>query len=739
MSFERPWVLFLLIVLLLWAILKWRRGSLGGFVAVTAVLLGVLVLAVSKPVLVLRESRMAVQVLADTSAGISDEDLRRESDLICQLESARGEHSIQVIPFGRSTPKRIESMKLWRLLQTPGPAGSGADMERAVRDAIAHLPAGRVPRIVILSDGQENLGRVLRAAGQARMLGIPIDTIPLAGRPDSGLRLDMATIPPIAFSGEHFPIDLTVTSPRSTTAEIVLSTQSQRLEASRVLLNPGVNRVRVTTSLEDVGVVELSVAVYAENLGGLRFSQSLTLRQPRALFISKDRRSLAPHWRSSLASAHFQVRYAAQIPADLADQQFVLLNQWNLNTISFARRSAIEEFVKQGGLLGLVGAQKESFAVASGREDPLQRTLPARIVPSKPGPGSCFVLVLEKSSSMDGKRMGLAKLVALQVVENLRRNDKLGVLAFDNAFRWAVPIRTAIDRGSIDDAVERITPSGGTRVVPALSEALRRILAIDARQKHIVLFTDETGGDLDALALARRAAAGRVTISVVELGEREDRASLSRLATWTGGKSYIVSNPGEVEPTVLRDTIAHIAPTAPAVDASHALSNQGEMFPYFIPKPRAQLVQGAGPCDPQLIRWQYGLGHVQILAPSGSGPGYCGKSSSSPKGVDEFWKAAVGDLPARTPKARVSAEYGQANAEYLTEHFGWRCIPRPRALQSPPWAVSGSPAGRITGLTSSPAISSGPGTGRPQHKQRSASAGFRSHRRALQPRSTARF
>jgi hypothetical protein len=92
------------------------------------------------------------------------------------------------------------------------------------------------------------------------------------------------------------------------------------------------------------------------------------------------------------------------------------------------------------------------------------------------------------------------------------------------------------------------------------------------------------------------------------------------------------------------------------------------MFPYFIPKPRAQLIQGAGPCDPQLIRWHYGLGRVQILAPPGSGLGYCGKSSSSPKGVDEFWKAAVGDLPARTPKARVSAEYDQANAEYLIQY-----------------------------------------------------------------------
>ena len=38
------------------------------------------------------------------------------------------------------------------------------------------------------------------------------------------------------------------------------------------------------------------------------------------------------------------------------------------------------------------------------------------------------MLVLQKSAAMDGKKLALARLAALEVVENLRRNDMIGCL-----------------------------------------------------------------------------------------------------------------------------------------------------------------------------------------------------------------------------------------------------------------------------------------------------------------------
>ena len=172
-------------------------------------------------------------------------------------------------------------------------------------------------------------------------------------------------------------------------------------------------------------------------------------------------------------------------------------------------------------------------------------------------PGSCLVLVLEKSSSMGGKKMELERLAALEIAENLRRTDMIGVLTFDDSFQWPVPIRPARLEDPIDREIEGITASGGTRIAPALAEAVRSIVPINSATKHILLFTDGRSEDIDSLALAHEAAAWHVTISTVGLGERENRRYLETVAQWAGGESYIISDPLEVEQTIVRDAIAN--------------------------------------------------------------------------------------------------------------------------------------------------------------------------------------
>jgi Ca-activated chloride channel homolog len=44
------------------------------------------------------------------------------------------------------------------------------------------------------------------------------------------------------------------------------------------------------------------------------------------------------------------------------------------------------------------------------------------------------VLIIDKSSSMEGKKIELARLAAIGVVENLKPDDHVGVLIFDNSF-----------------------------------------------------------------------------------------------------------------------------------------------------------------------------------------------------------------------------------------------------------------------------------------------------------------
>jgi hypothetical protein len=660
MTFEHPWVLFLLIVPLLWMIINLDRSSRRSSFAVKTLCLGALVLAVTKPALVFRSSRVAVAVLADTSASISDQGLKHESDLIHEMEAARGEHMLRVIQFALSARiaenTRIDSSNLAR---TPGSDSRATDIERAIRDGIATLPVDYVRRVVILSDGRENVGNVLRAAEEARELGIPIDTIPVADRVPSMLQLKMAATPTVVFSSARFPIDLVVRSARSAPAEIVVSSQGKQLDSKHVFLKQGVNRVSIATGLTSVGDVELSVDVHAGDAGELHFSQPLTLRQPRALLISRGSPVVDAHLINSLSSARFEVRWKSTIPADFTADQFVLLNNWNLRAIPLARKASLESFVKGGGVLAVLNGQRYTFPKAGAREDPLQRTLPVTLTPIEAGRPSCFVLMLQKSSSMDGKKMQLARLAAHEVVENLRRHDMVGLLTFADTFEWTLPIQKTSDRDSIDDVIDGVSTAGGTRLEPALHEAFRRILAVDSESKHIVMLTDGRTGELGTPALAPQATAQHVTISTVALGDRVNRNDLTRMAQWTGGDLYMLNNPWELERAVLRDTFGNTGSTSFETN--------------LISKRRARLVTGTAPEDPRLIRWDYGLGRAEVFTSESIRES---KWAATAK-VDEFWQSAVSDLPTGVPKVEVTVEDERTNDQFVINYQFDRHLPFP--------------------------------------------------------------
>ena len=71
-----------------------------------------------------------------------------------------------------------------------------------------------VPRLVLISDGKENAGSITRAAWQAQSLRHAHRYFALSGRPDPTCGWNRLAFPPVRFTGERFPVDLTVVAPR---------------------------------------------------------------------------------------------------------------------------------------------------------------------------------------------------------------------------------------------------------------------------------------------------------------------------------------------------------------------------------------------------------------------------------------------------------------------------------------------------------------------------------------------
>jgi uncharacterized membrane protein len=696
MTFDRAWVLLLAWLPLAWAALSWRKDQRRGALALKAAALTAVLLALSEPRLTVYESRVAVAILADTSASVTPQDLGRASELARRMERARGRNTTLVIPFARATRNLdpAERARALSLRYTAGEAGRGTNLEAAVREAIAALPAGRIGRLALVSDGKENLGSVARAAWQARQLGIPIDTFALGGHPRPELRLDSVTLPAQAFTGEHFPIDLAVSAPRRADATVEITAEQKVLGASAVALEPGANHIRVHARVTTVGAIDLGGAVRAPGLGEVRFAQALTLRRPRVLFVSQDPPGTEAHLLKALEEAQFEVRQSAGgAGEDLDDFQSVVFNNWNLEAIAPSKKAELEEFVKQGGGLLVIGGERNIYVEKKPPvEDPLERVLPARLAPPRTPEGTCVVLILDKSSSMEGKKIELARQAAVGVIENLRPIDLIGVLIFDNSFHWAVPIRKAEERSLIKRVVAGITPDGGTQIAPALQEAYRRIRPVNAVYKHIVLLTDGISEEGDSLTLAREATLNQVTISTVGLGQDVNRAYLEKVANFARGKAYFLSDPSGLEQILLRDVMEHTGSTAVEKSLQPRVVKNAEIlegvgmesapplqgYVRFISKPSADVILNADQKDPLLVRWQYGLGRAAVFTSDA-------KSRWASRwvvwaGFDRFWANLMRDLLPHAQAGEAAMEYNSANDELVIDYRFGHAVEEPPAI-----------------------------------------------------------
>jgi Ca-activated chloride channel homolog len=446
MTFDHPLALLLVVLPVLWAVWEWRSSARRLALLLKAGAFAAIALALAAPRLNVYESKVAVAVLADTSSSISAEDLQTESAFADKLERARGRHWTRVIPFARATRVASPDERLksnWRLHHTAAAAGHGTNLESAIRDGAAALPAGMVPRLLLLSDGNENLGSVSRAIWQAQQLGVPIDTVPLAGRPKPGLVLESVAFPGQVFSGERFPIEVTLQSPRAAKATVDMMAEGKAIGSNHVDLAAGENHVRLQASVNSVGAIGLSGKVVAEGLGEARFEDAVTLRSPRVLLLSRDPSTSEQHLIRALQANQFEVEHVTGgIPDKIENFQLVVINNWDMESIPLPRKAALEDFVKQGGGLAWISGEHNIYVDKKGKEeDPLERTLPAKMAPPRSPEGTAVVLIIDKSSSMEGRKIELARLAAIGVVENLRPIDSVGVLIFDNSFQWAVQIR----------------------------------------------------------------------------------------------------------------------------------------------------------------------------------------------------------------------------------------------------------------------------------------------------------
>ncbi|HEY7208852.1 MAG TPA: VWA domain-containing protein [Bryobacteraceae bacterium] len=684
MTFTHPWLLLLLILPGAWVALSWRSTRRRVPLVLKGLSLAAILGAFAEPVMILPQTKIAEVVLIDTSASIDARALQSASATAQTILERKGRNWVKIVPFenGIRNLRPAELAGSLHLEPVSLEQTTGTNLEAALTGSMAAIPAGYLPRLLLISDGNENEGSTVRAIAQMQSLQVPVDTIPVGGKPGPELRLESVSLPQEAYSGEEIPLAIDLTAPAATSAVLDIHAENKVLGHQTVDLHAGRNTVRANVRIKSSGIAGIAGKLTTPAQGEVRFEDAIRLRRARVLYLSDDPAGADSNLLSALTQANMEIsRDAGELDKDLSAFELVILNNLDLNSISLARKAKLEEYVKNGGGLLLIGGERQVYKEDK-QMDALDRALPAKLAPPDIPKGTCVALIIDKSSSMEGRKIELARLSAIGVVDHLRPSDTIGVLIFDNSFQWAVPMRRAEDKSLIKRLISGITPDGGTQIAPALTEAYHRVVPSNATYKHIVLLTDGISEEGDSIDLAREAAQHDITISTVGLGQDVNRSYLEKVAATSGGRSYFLNEPAGLEQILLKDVETYSGSTAiekaltpivaeksdvlENVDMENAPPLRG--YARFIAKPGADTLLAINKArrDPLYVRWQYGLGRAAVF--TSDAKSRWAQAWVSWPGFDKFWTNLARDLLLHTTPSEAVAGYDSANGDLIVSY-----------------------------------------------------------------------
>ncbi len=166
-------------------------------------------------------------------------------------------------------------------------------------------------------------------------------------------------------------------------------------------------------------------------------------------------------------------------------------------------------------------------------------------------------LVVDISGSMEAQnKLGYAKEAVKLVLDRFSPQDAISLIAFNSRHQTVIPAQLAndVNRPRLKRDIDALHPSGGTRMAPAMREALRQ-LALGARLggpdnaplNRIVLLTDgRTEAEADCLNAATLAGQQHIGVTALGLGTDWNERLLDEIAARTGGIADYVDQPSRI-------------------------------------------------------------------------------------------------------------------------------------------------------------------------------------------------
>src|SRR5437016_7725765 len=440
--------------------------------------------------------------------------------------------------------------------------GSGrTDIASAIRLGTAAFPETGQKRLVLLSDGNENVGDAFAAVIAARPLGVSVDIVPLGVARGGDVSVQKLSLPGNLKKGQTFEVKIFAQADQSRRAKVRLFQNDHLLGEQPVQLENGKNLFTFPQTLTEPGFYNYEVQIEApgdsvpQNNRAINF---ITVRgDPRVLLVSaepdKDAALMA-----ALQSANLEVKTAdiTRFPGTLAEMQSydsIFLSNIAAGDLGDTLMKLLESAVRDFGVgLVCVGGD-QTYAAGSYRGTPLAETLPVDMELSSKKvlqPGA-VVLIMHGMEFMDGNQ--IARDCAIGVLEALGPQDEMGVLLWDGYERWVFPLAKVGDKKPMRRSIAGMNQGDMPSFQGPLEKAHEALKKSNASLKHIIVFSDGDPG-APSPELMQAIVGDRITVSTILISGHVGPDTMIWMAEQGRGRFYNVVSPSDLPQIFIKET-----------------------------------------------------------------------------------------------------------------------------------------------------------------------------------------
>lgn len=670
---ETPSILLLFIPVAIYFAFVWKKhhhtwkkvGHTVFWLRISAVFC--LLVALLNPYLLLPVEEEQVIFLIDRSASIGSDENQAVTFIQEALKSKKEHQHVGIYSYARqlqaeaNLSQAVDTMPPLSLMQDIG----DTNIENALK-LTSSIAGNALPtRIVLFSDGNETKGNVIDQVNLMKNSNISIDVVQLEKTVQEDVSIKQFETPQVAYAGEQQKMVVTVHSDFQQEATLVLYENNVQKYIEEIVLEEGDNRYTLNYLTSSTGLIKYDVEVQVASdalLENNKLTSVTTVQAPPRLLIvqSKKAPSAIPAilGEDTIAMTAMDTEDLPYSLSSYLPYQAIIFDNVPAHEVGEAKMKVIEQAVKHFGTGFMMVGGEQSFGLGGYYKTPIENVLPVimDVQGEKELPSLGIVLVIDRSGSMSGSKMLLAKEAAARSIELLRDDDTLGVIAFDDR-PWEI-IETDVlkDKEDAKNKVLSIPAGGGTEIYNPLKLAFESLEDLSLQRKHIILLTDGYGNtNADYESLVTEYAEKGITLSTVAIGQDSDNVLLEALSGYGNGRFYFVVDETTIPAILSRETSMMTRTYIVNEPFYPTIYHHDDWNPLFVDgvaqlnayiattaKPLATVIAESHEEDPILTTWKYGLG-TSIAFASDSRGAWAGDWA---RWVNwkPFWQKAVSEL-----------------------------------------------------------------------------------------------